>query len=53
MGNECPSKYIIKRKEKHLLEIQNKVPMHFFRDILMGRHKEKNEKRLNYRIEEL
>ena len=26
--------------------------MHFCRDILMGHHKEKNEKRLNYRIEE-
>ena len=26
--------------------------MHFCRDILMGHNKEKNEKRLNYRIEE-
>ena len=52
MGDGYASEYIIRRKQKSLLEIQNKGQMHFCRDILMGNHKEKNEKRLNYRIEE-
>ena len=42
---------IIRRKQKYLLEIQNKGQMHFCRDILLGHHKEKNEKILNYCIE--
>ena len=33
-------------------KIQNKGPMYFCRDILMGHHKEKNKKILNYCIEE-
>ena len=50
MGDEYLSEYIIKRKQKYLLEIQNKCWMHFCRDILIGHHIEKR-KRLNYRIE--
>ena len=53
MGDEHASKYIINRKQKSLLEIHNKRQMHFCRYILMGYHSEKNEKRRNYRIEEL
>ena len=34
-----------------LLEIHNNGRMHFCRDILMGHHREKNEKIINYRIE--
>ena len=52
MGDKLASEYIIRRKQKNRLEIQNKGQMHFCRDILMGHHKEKNEKRLNYRIQE-
>ena len=33
-------------------KIHNIGRMHFYRDILIGNHKGKNEKRLNYRIEE-
>ena len=51
MGDEYASEYIIRRKKECLLEIQNKGRMHFCLDILMGHHKEKNEKRLNYCIE--
>ena len=52
MVDEYASKYIIKRKQKPLLEIRNKGRMQFFRDILMGNHREKNEKIPNYHIEE-
>ena len=52
MGDEFASKYIIKRMQKSLLEIHNKGWMHFCRDILMGHHREKNEKIPNYCIEE-
>ena len=52
MGDGYVSEYIIRRKQKYLLVIQNKGRMHFCRDIIMGNHKLKNEKRLNYRIEE-
>ena len=52
MGNEYASKYIIKHKQKDLLKIHNKGRMHFCCDIIMVHHREKNEKRLNYRIEE-
>ena len=38
--------------KKSLLEIHNKGRMHFFRDILMGCRREKNEKITNYCIEE-
>ena len=51
MGDEYTSEYIIRRKQKYLLVIQNKGRMHFCHDILMGHHTE-NEKRLNYSIEE-
>ena len=51
MGGEYASKYIIRRKQKRLLEIHTKVQMHFCRDILMGHHKEKYKK-INYPIEE-
>ena len=44
VGDEYASEYIIRRKQKSLLEIQNKGWMQFFHDILMGNHKEKNEK---------
>ena len=52
MGNEYASKYIIKRMQKSLLEIRNKGWMHFCRDIIMGHHREKNEKIPNYHIDE-
>ena len=34
------------------MKIHNKGRMHFCCDIIMGHHKDKNEKILNYRIEE-
>ena len=37
-------KYIIRRKQKCLLEIHNIGRMHFYRDILRGNHKDKNKK---------
>ena len=52
MGDSYASKYIIKRMQKSLLEINNKGRIHFCRDILMGHHTEKNEKKLNCSIEE-
>ena len=52
MGVVYASGYIIRRKQRSLLEIQNKCQMHFCCDILLGHHKEKNEKRLNSCIEE-
>ena len=52
MGDVYVSEYIIMRNQKSLLETQNKGQMHFYRDILMGHHKEKNEKIPNCRIEE-
>ena len=52
MGDEYASEYIIGRKQKSLLGIQNKGRMQFCRDILLVHHKEKNEKILNYRTEE-
>ena len=44
MGDEYASEYIIRRKQKCLLEIHNKGRMHFCRDILMGHHREKMKK---------
>ena len=38
------SEYTIKRKQKYLLVIQNKVQMHFCRNILIGYHKKKTKK---------
>ena len=52
ISDEYASKYIIKSIQKSPLEIHNKGRMHFCRDILMGHHREKNEKRLNDCIEE-
>ena len=52
MNDKHASEYIIRRKKKVFVEICNKGRMHFFRDIHMGHHKLKNEKRLNYCIEE-
>ena len=52
MGDEYASEYIIRRKQIHLLEIQNKGWTHFYRDIILGNYKEENETRLNYCIEE-
>ena len=43
MGDGYASEYIIRRKKKSPLEIQNKGRMHFCRDILMGYHKEKTK----------
>ena len=43
MGDGYASEYIIRRKQKYLLEIQNKGRMHFCRDILLGHHKEKTK----------
>ena len=44
MGDKYASEYIIKRKQKYLLEIHNKGRIHIYRDVPMGHHKEKNEK---------
>ena len=52
LGDGYASEYIIRRKQKSLLVIHNKGRIQFCRDIMMGNHKEKNEKRLNYHIEE-
>ena len=52
MGDKYASKYIIKRMQKYPLEIHNKGRMQFCGDILMGQHREKNEKILSYSIEE-
>ena len=52
MGDGYASEYIIERNKRSPLEIHDKVQMHFCRDILMGHHKEKDEKILNCRIEE-
>ena len=52
MGDGYASEYIIRRNQNSFLEIQNKVQMHFCRDILLRHHKGKNEKRPNYCIEE-
>ena len=52
IGDGYALEYIIRRKQMSLMAIQNKGQMHFCRDILLGHHKEKNEKRLNYCIEE-
>ena len=40
MGDVYASEYIIRRKKKYLLAIQNKGRMHFCYDIIMGHHKE-------------
>ena len=48
MGNVYVSEYIIRCKQKYLLIIQNKGLMHLCRYILIGYHKGKNEKILNY-----
>ena len=39
MGDGYASEYIIRRKQKPLLEIQNKGKMYFYRDIIIGHHK--------------
>ena len=52
MGDKYASEYIIRGKKRSLLGIHNKGWMHFCRDILMRHHREKTQKRLNYRIEE-
>ena len=52
MGDELASEYIIRRKQKSLLAVHNKGLTNFCYDILMVHHKEKNEKRPNYCIEE-
>ena len=39
MSDLYASKYIIRRKKRSLLEIQNKGQMRFCRDIIMGHHK--------------
>ena len=44
MGDECAPEYIIRRKQKCLLTIQNKGQMHFCRDINMGHQKENPQK---------
>ena len=44
IGGKYVSEYIIRRKKKSLLDIHNKGRMHFCRDVLMGRHKEKRKK---------
>ena len=42
MGDEYALAYIIRRKQRPILGIQNKGQMHFCRDILIEHHKEKN-----------
>ena len=44
MGDKYASEYIIRRKPKFLLDIHNKVRMHFCRDILMRHQKEEKKK---------
>ena len=39
MGDGYASEYIIRNKQKYLLEIQNKGQMQFCCDIIMERHK--------------
>ena len=52
MGDGYTSEYIIRRKQKYILEIQNKGRMQFWCDSLLVHHKEKNEKIIYYLIEE-
>ena len=52
MGDKIASEYIIRLKKKSLLTIHNKGRMNFCCDIIMGHHREKNENKLNYQIEE-
>ena len=52
MGDELASYYIIRRKQKSISFIHNKGQMQFCRDILMGQHREKNEIKIHYHIQE-
>ena len=52
MDVKFASEYIIRRRQKCLLKIQNKGRIHFFRDMLMGHHRGKKQNKINYRIEE-
>ena len=52
MSDELASEYIIRRKQKSLSFIHNKVRMQFCRDILMVHNREKNEIRIHYHIKE-
>ena len=42
MGDEYASEYIIGKMQKYIQDIHNNGQMHFFRNIFMGHHKEKN-----------
>ena len=44
MGDEYASQYIIRRNNKCILEIHNKVRMQFYCDILIGHHNKKTKK---------
>ena len=52
MGDELASEYIIRRKQQSLSFIHNKGRMKFCRDILIGQHREKNEIKIHYHIQE-
>ena len=51
MGDELASEYIIRRKQKSISFIHNKVQMKFCRDVLMGQHREKIEIKIHYHIQ--
>ena len=51
-GDELASEYIIRRKKNSLSFIHNKGQMHLCRDILMGKHRENNEIKIHYHIQE-
>ena len=52
MSDKYASEYIIRHKQNFLLEIHNKGWMHFCHDIIMGHHRDKNDTRINYSVEE-
>ena len=52
MGDELTSEYIIRRKQQSLSLIHNKGRMQLCRDILMRQHREKNEIKIHYHIQE-
>ena len=52
MGDELASEYIIRRKQNSLSFIHNIGQMQFYRDILTGQYREKNEIKVHYYIQE-
>lgn len=52
MGDIYASEYIIQRKDESINCLKGKGRMHFCKDILLGHHKRKHEKKLKYTVEE-